>query len=89
MKKMKKLNLNKVRIVSLKNLKSISGGSMGCTGPVCVQTDTCQNPTSIDPNISCESTGITYGGNDGGTLKSVETPTANCSGLTTCDIVDN
>ncbi|WP_046756305.1 hypothetical protein [Kordia jejudonensis] len=70
MKKMKKLNLNKVRIVSLKNLQSIHGGSTVCnpTGP----TDPtgsllCTAEPTIGPG-TCPSTGLTYGGNDGGTL---------------------
>lgn len=57
MKKMKKLNLNKVRIVSLRNLQIIRGG--GNTGDSCRDTHACQDPTtSLNPD-NCYSTGRT------------------------------
>ena len=91
MKKMKKLNLNKIRIVSLKNLLAINGGSAGIG---CIDTNTCPAtnqtcpPTiSYDNAVNCDSTGITYGGNDGGTLKSADAPSYTCSQiLTGCEI---
>ena len=93
MKKMKKLNLNKVRIVSLKNLQSISGGSLN---PDCVQTSpTTSLLCTADPTLAatCPSTGPTYGGNDGGTLKSAENPPGGGGQpqsfiLTECEIAD-
>ncbi|WP_298416966.1 hypothetical protein [uncultured Kordia sp.] len=88
MKKMKKLNLNKVRIVSLRNLQKINGGT-NANPPTIISLQSC------DPNIDCESTGDTYsGGNngDGGrTFKSgTENPQSHtCSMiLTECELAD-
>ncbi|WP_046756306.1 hypothetical protein [Kordia jejudonensis] len=85
MKKMKKLNLNKISIVSLKNLNAIHGGNSGQGAP---DTNTCQIQYSMDPLIDCDSTGITYGGNDDGSLQSAPLPqTQACSMvLTECEL---
>ena len=85
MKKMKKLNLNKVRIVSLKNLQRLHGGG---------ETDAC--PTSkysVDPIVDCNSTGPTHGGNDGGTFSVDPLGSNACDGnasfiLTECELRD-
>ncbi|WP_298416964.1 hypothetical protein [uncultured Kordia sp.] len=83
---MKKLNLNKVNIVSLKNIHTIKGGDTRLE-----DTYTCQ---SCDPDTYCYSTGDTYanGGNtnDGRTFKSNSQPhTQNCSMiLTECELAD-
>lgn len=61
MKKMKKLNLNKIRVVSLRNLQIVNGGH---TGTPCTDTHTCPDPTTtLDPD-TCYSTGRTdpFGG---------------------------
>lgn len=57
MKKMKKLNLNKIRIVSLRNLQTVNGGGATHT---CQDTHACPDPTtSLDPADTCYSTGRT------------------------------
>ena len=88
MKKMKKLNLNKMRIVSLRNLQRLKGGN---TAIGCLDTNICQDPsTSFDPD-NCHSTGITHGGNDGGTFKSADggPETQNCSVIASiCELAD-
>ncbi|WP_430411550.1 hypothetical protein [Kordia sp.] len=91
---MKKLNLNKVRIVSLRNLQLLNGGSSGCLGASqgCNSAgDTCTQTISFDNDIDCNSTSNTYqGGDGGGTFKSSGPPeTQVCSQvLTECEIAD-
>jgi natural product precursor len=91
MKKMKKLNLNKMRIVSLRNLHTVRGGntvantciSQATTG---IHTDECPT-TSIEPT-NCESSGRTDT-LEGGTFSAAPIETEYCSAvLTVCVIQD-
>jgi len=88
MKKMKKLNLNKIRVVSLRSLQTVNGGY---TGTPCVDTHHCPDPPTItlDPD-TCYSTSNTYQDGDGGTFRSSgPPPTQACSAvLTECELAD-
>lgn len=85
MKKMKKLNLNKISIVSLRSIQTLKGG---VTAIGCLNTNTCQDPsTSLDPD-NCHSTGRTnpFGG---GTFASDPIATNTCSAvITECELGD-
>ncbi|WP_430411551.1 hypothetical protein [Kordia sp.] len=88
MKKKRKLDLNKVRVVSLRNLQILKGGAE--TDISCIQTDTIPDPTSYDVN-ACGSTSNTYqGGDGGGSFRSgTLPPTQTCSAvLTECELAD-